>query len=501
MKRNGTVYLVGAGPGRRELITVRGLACLRNADWLLYDQLIDPQLLEEAPLSCQKIDVGKRAGRHAMPQEEINALLIRCARAGGVVVRLKGGDPYLFGRGGEEGMALAAAGIPFQVVPGVPSPIGGLAWAGIPVTHRGVSGGLHIVTAHTRLGGAGEPFEALAALKGTLVFLMGLERLEEICQGLLAAGMDGKTPAAVVSHATRFDQRTVRAPLAHLADQVRGAKLEAPAMVVVGGVAGLEGLDFAGQLPLMGERVLIARTSDRAGALAALLEEAGAETAQVPLLRLEPTPGGMERCLEALDGGCDDLLFTSRHTVELVLDGLREAGRDLRSLAGVRLCAVGNSTARALRDRGLVCDMIAKEQRAEGLLETFLPLLTRESRVLLPQSAAARDTLRRGLEGRCRLTAVELYHPEADECARESLRAALGRGEFTALAFTSGAAAERFETSVGLDAAAGLPCFSIGPVTSAALRRLGVEAVEAASPSLEGLKEAMIQRKRGVPND
>ena len=496
MDKETVVCLVGAGPGRRELITLAGLEWLRRADWLLYDQLLDPALLEEVPEKCRRIYVGKQAGRHAMKQEEINQLLLDCAARGGVVVRLKGGDPYVFGRGGEEALCLRRAGVPFRVVPGVPSPIGGLAWAGIPVTHRGLAGGVHIVTAHTREGLPGERYQALAALEGTLVFLMGLERVEEICRGLWAGGMDPATPAAVVSRAARWDQQVLAARLDTLPALAARAALPSPAMVVVGRVVELgEELSFARELPLWGERVLIARTSDRSGKLARLLEEAGAQTLQAPLLRLEEAEGALDGALEEI-GSFDHILFTSGHTVELFVDRLLQSGRDLRSLARASIWAVGESTAKRLKERGLLCDGVAQPPRAEGLLAALLPRLTPDSRVLLPQSGGARPLLREGLEGRCRLTAVELYRPVPEEGAGEELRRELEEGGFTALVFSSGAGADQFARTVGFGPKLP-PCYSIGPVTTKALERYGITPVEAQAPTLEGLRDAIAAHRKG----
>ena len=503
----GRVSLVGAGPGDPGLLTVKGLECLRTADYIIYDLLANPALLEEAPAGCEKIYAGKKAGGHSMPQEEITALIVACAQKGGHVVRLKGGDPYVFGRGGEEALALAAAGIPFQVVPGVTAPIGGLCYAGIPITHRGRAASFHVITAHRQEGGLlPREYARLAGLGGTLVFLMGLSQAKEISQGLLAGGLSPDTPAAVIARATTPCQKTLTSTLARLPQALQEQPLPFPAMIVVGEVIGLKKeLSFFEKLPLFGKHILTTRAAEKQGTggeLHRLLTAAGAQVTELPLQRLIPIGGAWREPLKRL-GEYQYLIFTSAFTVKLFWEALEEEGLDARALAGKCLCAVGRATAAALKEHGLRGDIIPETFTAEALFEELAPRLKASDQVFLPQSAAARPFLAEHLAPLCRLTAAAVYRPEKNP------RAAKRLGELTAktnqsqwgacpavdaIVFTSSAGVQAFAAlSQGAELLKETAVFSIGPVTSGALLRQGVTPVESEASSVESLAEALCQ--------
>ena len=346
----GKVWLVGAGPGDTGLITVKGEQVLKEAQVVVYDHLVNPDLLARYGDGKRFINVGKQAGRHFIPQQEIQEILVREARAGNKVVRLKGGDPFLFGRGGEEASYLAQRGVPFEVVPGVTSAFAAPSYAGIPVTDRRAAASVHVVTGHRQQNGALDiDFGALVQAGGTLVFLMAVATLGEICAGLLAAGMPADTPAAVVERGTTARQRTVCGAVAGIARKARQTIIQSPAVLVVGAVAGLDPeLAWYDRLPLRGKTILVTRPRDRAAGLAEKLARLGAEVLCFPCV--ETYAAADEDLASAVRriGSCDWLALTSPFGARCLARGVRAAGLDARALAGVRVAAIGPATAAAL---------------------------------------------------------------------------------------------------------------------------------------------------------
>lgn len=497
--KQNMVYLVGAGPGDAMLITRRGYACIEQADHIIYDRLVNPALLDAAPAGCQLHYVGKAAGRHYLPQEEITELIVRCAQEGGVVVRLKGGDPYVFGRGGEEALRLAELGLPFEVVPGISSSIGGLCYAGFPITHRELARSFHVVTAHTNAKGMEQSrLDVLAQEDGTLVFLMGLSQVRNICEGLMQAGKAADTPAAVVSHATTAKQKTVVGTLATLADAVDAAAVTSPAMIVVGEVVTLrEKLNFFETRPLFGKTFLVTRTSSKSGGLQALLENAGAAVLHAPMLELKPVPHALDAAMEEIEQ-FTHIVFTSQVTVEQFFAALDAAGKDARALHNAKLCVVGSATAQALRDCGLRADVMPEQFTAEGLCEVLVPQLSASDHVLLPQSAAARPVLRETLEQHCRVTAVALYTSEAADCDVAAVQEALRSGSIDGVTFTSSAAVRNFADSVGFAevTAQQIPVYSIGAVTSRTLRDHGIAPMTSETSTMHSLTQTILNQYR-----
>jgi len=480
------VILVGAGPGDPGLVTVRGLECIRRADVILYDNLAAPALLAYARHDAQTIYVGKKRAEHALTQAQINDLLLEHARAGRQVVRLKGGDPLLFGRGGEEAEALAAAGIPFEIVPGVSSAMGAAAFAGIPLTHREHTSAVTFVTGH-----AVDKIDwARVGASETIVVFMGLVNFGEIARRLIAGGRSPATPAAAVRWATRRDQRVLTGTLANLAEKIAGARLKPPALILVGEVVLLrEKLNWFEALPLFGKTVVVTRAREQAGALGVRLAEMGAHVVEIPTIEIGPPadPRPLDNALARLES-FDWVIFTSANGVRFFTRRLDASARDLRALRA-RICAIGPATAAALAALHLKVDLMPEEYVAESVVAAFEKIPLEGARILLPRAAAARDLIPVELEKRgARMTVAEVYRtvPARDARWPEDLHPDW-------IAFTSSSTVENFHALFGAGPLAGVRVASIGPVTSATARRLGMEvAVEAAEHTIDGLVAAIL---------
>jgi uroporphyrinogen III methyltransferase/synthase len=479
----GKVILVGAGPGAPDLITLRGARALREADAVVFDSLAAPQLLDLAPPDAERFDVGKRGhDPPTVPQEDTIALLLRLAAEGKTVVRLKGGDPYVFGRGAEEGTACVEAGVPLEVVPGVSSIFGALAYAGIPVTDRRHGASFAVVTGHkdpTKVTRETR-WDLLASGADTLIVLMGMRNLEHIVSRLLSAGRSPATPAAVVMNGTLPGQRVVQAPLSELVERAREAEVGAPAVVVVGDVVGLRAaLAWYEAQPLFGRRVLVTRSAEQAGELASALSAAGATPVCVPMIRLLPAedPAPLDAALDRL-ASYDAVVFTSANAVRFSVDRARERGVSLAGAPGV-FC-VGPRTAEAALAAGLVAQRLPEGGfDAEGVLEAVRRALPPAGRsFLIPRSEAARDVLPEGLRADgARVDAVVAYRNVAAGADAQALRERLLRGELDALSFTSPSTVRRFVELLDAEAlaAARRSCVAaIGPVTADALQSAGL---------------------------
>jgi len=496
----GRVALVGAGPGDPGLLTLRGRRRLAAADVVVHDELVSRALLAHARPDAEVIAVGALHGAPGrLSQAEVEALLVAHARAGKRVVRLKNGDPFLFGRGGEEAEALARAGVPFEVVPGVSAAIAAPAAAGIPVTHRERASLVTIATGHqARPAADGEPappalpWQALATQGGTLVFLMGVKQLPAITAALVAHGLAPATPAAAIRWATTARQETVVATVATLADRVRAAGFGPPAVVVVGHVVELrERIRWLEDRPLFGRRIVVTRAREQAGELAELLEDAGAEPVLVPTIALgpPPDPGALDAAV-AQAADYDWIVFTSANGVGAFFASLARQAGDVRALARVRLAAIGPETAAELERRHVRPAVVPAEYRAEGLLAALADADVRGRRFLLPRAAGARPVLPETLAARgASVDEVIAYRavvpPDADAGA---LRAALAAGDLDAVTFTSSSTVANFVALAGPDATAriaatGRPAIAcIGPVTAEAARAAGLPVAVEASP-------------------
>ena len=450
---SGMVTLVGAGPGDPGLLTRKGLEALERAEVVVYDRLVAPEILALILEGAEAIDVGKQASRHPVPQDQINRILLDKAREGKNVVRLKGGDPFLFGRGGEELELLAEHGVPFQEVPGVTSAIAVPAYGGIPVTHRDFTSSLHIITGHARAGKALDiDFEALVCTRGTLVFLMGVSSLPAICAGLTAAGMDPDTPAAIVERGTTPGQRRVNATAATLAQAAEEHHIESPAISIFGPVCALaDKFDWFDALPLKGRTVVVTRPKERAGTLAARLRALGAQVVEYPCIEtapILPCPA-MEAALNAISG-YEWLVFTSAAGVETVWRTLEAMGRDARVLGGVKLAAIGPGTAKALLERGLRADYVPEVYDAAHLGEGLAGLA--RGKVLLLRAELGSKALTDALDGaKISYDDIAVYRTVYDNPRSEELRDRLLAEEGALVTFTSASTVRGFVSTVGED--------------------------------------------------
>jgi uroporphyrinogen III methyltransferase/synthase len=485
------VCLVGAGPGDPELITLKARRLLEHADCILYDHLASAELLDLAPAAAERIYVGKKKANHALSQQEICALLIDRGQRGLNVVRLKGGDPFIFGRGGEEAEALADAGIPFEVVPGVTAPLGIAAYTGVPLTHRDHTSVVTFVTGHS----VTDIDWNKVGTSETLVIFMGLSQFDDIATHIIAAGRHAATPAMAVRWGTRADQQTVVGTLETLPRLIHEQGLKPPATIVVGEVVQLRGkLDWFEKLPLFGQSVVVTRARDQAAALTAPLRQLGARVIELPTIEIQPATdyGPLDHALAQLESYAW-LIFTSANGVRSFLDRLDAGPRDLRAIRG-RICAIGPATRDALERFHLKVDVVAEQYVAEGLLEALSGYDLAGARILIARAAVARDVLPNELTRRgAAVDVVEAYRTSAPSGlavrAAETLANKPGW-----IAFTSSSTVENLVAAVGTEALRGIRVASIGPVTTATLRKHGIEAIHQASVyTVEGLIDAILR--------
>ena len=498
----GTVYLVGAGPGDPGLITVKALLKIKSADVIVYDYLAGSAFLDEARPNAELIYVGKSGKEHTLEQVDINELLVRKAREGKTVVRLKGGDPYVFGRGGEEAEELVEAGIPFEVVPGVTSAVAAPAYAGIPVTHREHASMVTFITGHEEPGKkeSALDWEVLARNPGTLVFLMGVKNLSNIATSLINHGKPPQTPAALVRWGTTPQQVSVASTLALIAEAARRKQIKAPAVLVVGSVASLrEKLGWFEKKPLFGKRVLVTRSREQSRRIAERIADLGGEPVLFPTIRILPPDdfGPLDDSIRRISE-FDWVIFTSVNGVERFFQRFFQVQEDIRRMAGPRIGAIGPVTASAIRQHGLKVDLLAGEFVAEGLLSSLVPNQVRGKKFLIPRAEKAREVLPLGLVdmgGEVEVVAVYRTGLPSDNDV-DGIREMLTGKKLDAITFTSSSTVTHFvemlrekDLSFLLD---GVAVASIGPVTSATARENGLPvAVEARTYTIDGLIEAL----------
>jgi uroporphyrinogen III methyltransferase/synthase len=498
------IYLVGSGPGDPGLFTVKGVRCMREADAVVYDRLAPEALLGYARPDAEKIYVGKKPGNPTMSQDEINTLLVELGRAGKTVVRLKGGDPYIFGRGGEEGLALHRAGLPFEVVPGVTSGVAAPAYAGIPVTHRNVSTSVAFVTGHEdpTKGSTDVDWGKLANGADTLVLYMGVGRIGEISAGLIAAGKNPETPVACVRWGTVAEQRTVTGTLDDIAERVSDVGLKPPAIVVIGEVVALReaGLDWYERRPLFGRRVVVTRARAQAGELSAELEDLGAEVHEFPTIEIRPPEdfGPLDAAIRDLDS-FGLIVFTSVNGVDAFLTRLRHHDLDLRDVPrGARLAAIGPATAERLEEAGLRVDVVPEEYRAEALVGVLDTGRLAGERVLIPRARVAREILPEKLrEAGAEVVVPPAYESVPSSEGGEELSLRLRSGEVDCVTFTASSTVENFVGAFGAEEAArllaGTRVACIGPITADTARKHGLRVdAQADEYTIPGLVEVVV---------
>jgi uroporphyrinogen III methyltransferase/synthase len=507
----GKVYLVGAGPGDPGLITVAGLERIQSADVIVYDRLVSPRLLDHARKDAELIYVGKTPGAEGgHDQEAINHALIEKAREGRNVVRLKGGDPFVFGRGSEEAEALRAAGIQFEVIPGVTSAVSVPAYAGIPVTHRGIASSFAVITGHEDPSKEETAIDwtGLARAVDTLVFLMGVRNLPMIVDRLISNGRPADTPVAVIQQGTTPEQRTVTGTLADIVDVATNAEISAPAITVVGEVVRLrETIAWFENRPLFGKRVLITRTRRQASTLARMLADEGAIPVELPSIEIEPIEDReeVEAAIERLRAGnyawCG---FTSANAVEFFFDHLVERGLDARAFAGARLFAIGPATAAALEARSLRADIVPAEYIAEAVVEALTTQVKGGERVLLPRAESARAELVRGLEALgATVDEVPIYRAAVPTEASPEILTDLHEGRIDIATFTASSTVRNLVAMLGDAQSLTSPnrplIACIGPITADTARELGLTVdVMASEYTVEGLVAALRDHFAGV---
>ena len=498
-KKTGRVYIIGAGPGDPGLFTLKGMKCLREADVLIYDHLVGEEILGHAGRSARLIYAGKQGGDHTLSQDEINRRLVEEASRGNVVARLKGGDPFIFGRGGEEAEVLARAGIPFEVVPGVTSAIAVPAYAGIPLTHRGFTSTVAFITGHE------DPtkeksdidWKALAGI-GTLVFLMGVKNLPKITASLIRHGRDPDTPAALIRWGTTADQETLSGTLSNIdkLSEIRG--FSPPAIFVIGLVAGLrEPLDWFEKKPLFGRGVVITRPEAQAAGMADLLRREGARVIVFPTIQIVPPESweALDRALERLED-YQWIIFTSANGVRFFFARLRETGRDIRDLKGIQICTIGPATAATIEAMGIRVDLVPDSYISEGVVRAFADRDIQGRKILLPRAEAARDVIPDGLAALGAMVEVAtVYRTVASDRRKEELEPLIRNGKVDIVTFTSPSTVFHFIDIMGRDFR--LPpqvkIAAIGPVTAAAVKKAGLKVdILQETFTIEGLVDGLI---------
>lgn len=493
----GKVWLVGAGPGDAGLFTRKGYEVLKAAEVVVYDSLVGAGVLSMIPEGAKTIDVGKRASHHTMPQEEINQVLLTEAQKGYRVVRLKGGDPFLFGRGGEELELLTENGIPYEVVPGVTSPLAVPAYNGIPVTHRDFTSSLHIITGHKRAGKAYDiDFEALVRTKGTLVFLMGVTALPDICSHLLEAGMDPDMPAAILQKGTTARQKRIVATVSTLPEEVRRRGIETPAIIVVGRVCTLaEKFAWYEKLPLFGYKVLVTRPKELISTMSEKLRRQGAEVLELPAIttrRIENN-GAMAEALCHLER-YTWIAFTSPTGVRVFMEDLIESGTDIRKLAGLKIAAIGGGTQKALRERGLTVDLMPEVYDGASLGAALAEVCGEQDRILLPRAKAGSQEILERLSGIAvdDIPTYETFSEKQDYIREDGL---FGPGGVDCAVFTSASTVKGFvEATPGLDYSR-VTAACIGKQTKAAADAVGMKTYMADKAAIDSVVELVIKLK------
>ncbi|OPY03641.1 MAG: Uroporphyrinogen-III C-methyltransferase [Syntrophorhabdus sp. PtaB.Bin047] len=487
----GKVYLVGAGPGDMKLITMRGLELIRQADVIIYDNLVNKGLLEYARAGAEIIYAGKKASRHELPQKDINALLAEKARQGHVVVRLKGGDPFIFGRGGEEAEHLADIGVPFEIVPGVTSAISAPAYAGIPLTHRDYASTVVFITGHEdeKKPASTINWHELATGPDTLVFLMGMKNLHKITKRLVFEGKDPATPACVVRSGTLPAQKVVCATLATISEQVRRMRLAPPGIIVVGDVIRLrEKLSWFERKPLFGKKVAVTRSAHQSRRFGELLADRGAEPVYLPTIDIEPIVPN-SRLRSAIDriSSYDAIIFTSVNGASIFFAHLRGSGRDARALSGLTIIAIGGATAAHLAVYGVQADLVPEKFTSEGVVSILEAYGVSGRNFLIPRAEEARDVITRYIRangGSC--SVVPIYR------ATIPLPAASVPEDLDIITFTSSSTASNFIMLYGKETLKNRVIASIGPVTTATLTKSGINVdIEAQQSDIPGLLNAI----------
>ena len=500
----GKVYLIGAGPGDYRLLTLKACDCLKQADTVVYDRLADARILQYAPQDAEYIYVGKASSQHTMTQDKICQLLVDLAKEGKTVVRLKGGDPFVFGRGGEEALLLQENDLPFEIVPGVTSAISVPAYAGIPVTHRGIAASFAVVTGHEdpTKDNSDINWQQLATATDTVVFLMGVANLPKITAKLMENGRSGDTPVAIIRWGTKAQQQVWTSTVAEAAEMAKREQIKPPCIFLVGNVVKLREklawFDNPQLKPLFGKRILVTRSRAQASRLTAGLEDLGADCLEAPAIRIQP-PADNYAALDKAIGSLADfdwIIYTSANGVEHFFSRLSEAGLDSRSLWGKKICAIGSATAQALEKHGIKADIVPKEYRAEGILSAMYGKLKEGDKVLLPRAAEARSILPEELKRQgADVVVAPAYETVAGEADGTALAEELANSSIDAVTFTSSSTVKNLLKLLGDNAPEllkNVKIAAIGPITAETCKQNGLQVtVQAQEYTIDGLIQAV----------
>lgn len=500
MTNKGKVWLVGAGPGDIGLFTLKGLQTLEQADVVVYDSLVGQGVLSRIPDTARCINVGKRASHHTMPQEKINEVLLEEAKKGNRVVRLKGGDPFLFGRGGEELELLVKEGIPYEIIPGVTSPIAVPAYNGIPVTHRDFTSSLHIITGHKKQGAAYDiDFEALVRTRGTLVFLMGVSALGDICQALLQAGMEKDMPAAILQKGTTAGQKKIVATVSTLEEEVNRQGIQTPAIIVVGKVCALaEEFAWYEKLPLAGYKVLVTRPRELVSTMAEKLRVLGAEVLELPAIRTAPLKdqSKLYHAFEKLDT-YQWVAFTSPTGVKVFFEEMKKTKTDVRKMCNVKIAAIGKGTQKALEERGLFPDLIPQVYDGETLGRELCQLCAGGEHILIPRAAMGNQEIIKALSEKSDIVIDDIPTYDTFYETQEVIdqKKAMEAGEISCAVFTSASTVRGFvQATPGLDYTK-VRAACIGKQTKAAADEWGMETYMAEKATIDSVLDLVIELK------
>ena len=500
----GKVYLVGAGPGDYKLLTLKGLECIKKADVIVYDRLANKDYLKEAKENCEFIYVGKASSNHTLPQDDINMVIVNKAKEGKVVTRLKGGDPYVFGRGGEEGEVLREEGIEFEVVPGITSAIGGLCYAGIPITHRDYASSFHVITGHLREDDKDNTeinWNALANTNGTLVFLMGVANLQKITLNLIKEGKSKDTPVALISWATRYNQTVITSTLENVYEEALKVNIKPPTLIVIGDVVKLrEKLNFFEDKPLFGKDVIVTRSRTQSSSLVSKISDLGGNPIEIPTIKINKIENNIE--LENEIKNIRDytyLVLTSKNAVQIFFDKLYKMNLDSRALANLKVCAVGSATAKEIRNNGINPDIIPEQFVSEYLFEELKSVLKSTDKVLIPRTKNARDFLVNKISKICSVKEIHIYETVLNNIKKDEILKGLNSLEEKYITFTSSSTVTNFVDIIGMDnidELNKLKVISIGPITTETANSLGINVYREANIStIDGMVDCIINDK------
>ena len=493
---HGIVYLIGAGPGDPGLLTVKAVKAIEKSDVIVYDRLANPAFLKYNK-KAEKIYVGKKSSDHTMSQEDISNLIMQLAKEGKTVARLKGGDPYVFGRGGEEAEVLFENDVKFEVIPGITSGIGGLAYAGIPITHRDHASSLHLITGHLKSDDESLDFEALSRLDGTMVFYMGVSNLERIASGLLKGGKDGSTPVAIISWATHPQQKTIITSLSEISEKGIPENVISPSLIAVGSVIGLRNkLDFFEKKLLHGKRIIVTRARAQSSSLVERLEDLGAMVIECPSIIIEKINEDiLKKEIENIKD-YTHLAFTSQNAVNIFMQELLKT-KDARALSHLRICSIGEATSNELKKYSLNYDLMPERFIAEELAGMMLEDIDENSRILIPRAVGAREILVELLSQKCYVNEIKIYEAKVekpDEDVLEQLK--MGADYIT---FTSSSTVSNFYQMIDEDIKSSLKSaklISIGPITSATIEEMGYKVTaEAERYDIDGVIDSVIKEE------